>query len=311
MWIAARSRAHLVAIASTLLVSWASPASGRPGSHASERDECMLQGAALAHVNAAFTDLHGITTAFDRATVRALEIITGAASYYDEPGLTSSGEPYDARAFTAAAQIDIRHRFGGIRYGRNYQPSYGVAEFAGKKAIVKFNDVGPLRPGRAFDFSRITMEYFGGIERGVLPDVTVALLPRERTYPQGPITDAELAALGIFDAAEETLAGIERAKVHVASRATDGRAAGEIVPRWSAEDIQAAVGQPEADDMTASISGAARASSDAPARAATAAASSNATLIETWLAQDWETAFTPGVDDVQVGFGMRADAGTL
>ncbi|HEX5508660.1 MAG TPA: septal ring lytic transglycosylase RlpA family protein, partial [Pseudolabrys sp.] len=103
---------------------------------------------------------------------RVRTIITGDASFYEEKGKTSSGERYDAKAFTAAAQILLRDQFGGLRYGRNYQPSYGIAEWGGKKAIVKFNDVGPLAPGRAFDFSRAAMEYFDGIDLGVLPHVT-------------------------------------------------------------------------------------------------------------------------------------------
>lgn len=121
--------------------------------------------------------------------------ITGDASFYEEKGSTSSGERYNAKAFTAAAQILLRDEFGGIRFGKNYQPSYGIAEWGGKKAIVKFNDVGPLAPGRAFDFSRAAMEYFDGIELGVLPHVTVRLLPLGRDYAQGPVTDAQLAAL--------------------------------------------------------------------------------------------------------------------
>ncbi|HEX5507264.1 MAG TPA: hypothetical protein VFX37_02050, partial [Pseudolabrys sp.] len=70
-----------------------------------------------------------------------------------------------------------------------------IAEWGGKKAIVKFNDVGPLAPGRAFDFSRAAMEYFDGIDLGVLPHVTVTLLPLGRDYVQGPVTDTQLAAI--------------------------------------------------------------------------------------------------------------------
>src|SRR5690349_11272265 len=40
--------------------------------------------------------------------------IVGAASFYDIPGETASGEQYDPRAFTAAAQLEIRDKFGGI-----------------------------------------------------------------------------------------------------------------------------------------------------------------------------------------------------
>src|SRR5690348_7496570 len=87
-------------------------------------------------------------------------IIVGAASFYDDPGETASGEQYDPKAFTAAAQLEIRDKFGGIKFGRLYRASYAIAEYAGKKLILKFNDVGPLRPGRKFDLSRAAMEYF-------------------------------------------------------------------------------------------------------------------------------------------------------
>src|SRR3954471_9764254 len=42
--------------------------------------------------------------------------IVGLASFYDDPGETASGELYDPGAFTAAAQLEIRHKFGGIRF---------------------------------------------------------------------------------------------------------------------------------------------------------------------------------------------------
>lgn len=123
--------------------------------------------------------------------------IVGIASYYDEPQETASGEPFDPDAFTAAAQLEIRDKFGGIQFGRNYQPAYGVAEYDGKKVILKFNDVGPLRPGRKFDLSRAAMAYFDGLEKGLLPEFKVTPLPLGQIYPPGPVTDVELAALGI------------------------------------------------------------------------------------------------------------------
>lgn len=126
--------------------------------------------------------------------------IIGAASFYDDPGETASGEQYDPTAFTAAAQLKIRDKFGGIKFGRLYQPSYGIAEYAGKKLIVKFNDVGPLRPGRMFDLSRAAMKYFDdSLDKGVLPDVKVTVLPLGRVYAAGPVTDEQLATLGLVD----------------------------------------------------------------------------------------------------------------
>ena len=41
------------------------------------------------------------------------------------------------------------------------------------------------------------MAYFDGLEKGLLPDVRVTPLPLGQTYPAGPVTDAQLAALGI------------------------------------------------------------------------------------------------------------------
>jgi hypothetical protein len=58
-----------------------------------------------------------------------LKVIVGTASFYDYPSDTASGEPYDPDAFTAAVQLSIRNKFGGIRYGRKYQPAYGIAEW--------------------------------------------------------------------------------------------------------------------------------------------------------------------------------------
>jgi rare lipoprotein A len=125
------------------------------------------------------------------------ETIIGAASFYDDPGETASGEQYDPKAFTAAAQLEIRDKFGGIKFGRLYRASFAVAEYGGKKLILKFNDVGPLRPGRKFDLSRAAMEYFDGLDKGVLPDFKVTVLPVGQTYTAGPVTDEELVAMGI------------------------------------------------------------------------------------------------------------------
>lgn len=125
------------------------------------------------------------------------ETIIGAASFYDDPGETASGEQYDPKAFTAAAQLEIRDKFGGIKFGRLYRASFAVAEYGGKKLILKFNDVGPLRPGRKFDLSRAAMEYFDGLDKGVLPDFKVTVLPVGQTYTAGPVTDEELVAMGV------------------------------------------------------------------------------------------------------------------
>jgi rare lipoprotein A len=121
--------------------------------------------------------------------------LVGMASFYDDPGETASGEQYDPNAFTAAAQLRIRNEFGGIKFGRLYRAAYGVGEYEGKKIILKFNDVGPLKPGRKFDLSRAAMTYFDGLEKGLLPGFKVTPLPLGPAYPAGPITDEQLTAL--------------------------------------------------------------------------------------------------------------------
>ncbi len=182
------------------------------------------------------------------------DTIVGAASFYDDPGETASGEQYDPTAFTAAAQLNIRHKFGGIRFGRLYQPYYGLAEYAGKKLILKFNDVGPLRPGRQFDLSRAAMEYFDGIEKGVLPDVKVTVLPFGPAYAAGPVTDEQLAALRLGNG-DFRLAGID---------ANDAR-------KWNAEPSEAA--RPVADMAPAPADAALTAADKSPAPVEAAPAS--------------------------------------
>src|SRR5262249_15706298 len=92
--------------------------------------------------------------------------VVGAASRYNpyRPGYreggptTATGERYDPSAWAAAIQIDLRAKFGGVRHGG--RASYALVEGANKKAIVKINDVGPLKPGRVIDFNEQTMRYF-------------------------------------------------------------------------------------------------------------------------------------------------------
>ena len=135
---------------------------------------------------------------FDRIVLNPEQAIVGIASFYDDPQETASGEQYNPNAFTAAAQLEIRGKFGGVQYGRLYRPAYGLGEYGGKKIIVRFNDVGPLKPGRKFDLSRAAMTYFDGtLDKGLLPGFRMTPLPLDRSYPEGPITDQELAALGI------------------------------------------------------------------------------------------------------------------
>jgi rare lipoprotein A len=137
----------------------------------------------------------------------AQSAIAGTASTYnpyrhgDASGgfQTASGEFYDPAAWTAAIQIDLRARAGGVRYGRLYQPAYVLVDSGGKRAIVKINDVGPLRPGRVIDLNERAMRYFDPyLHRGLLTNVKLTLLPGADWTP-GPIADAPLA---IFASAE-------------------------------------------------------------------------------------------------------------
>lgn len=108
---------------------------------------------------------------------------------------TASGEFYDPDTWTAAIQIDLRDRFGGVRFGRNYRPTFALVECGDKKAIVRINDVGPLAPGRIIDLSDRSMRYFDpSFEIGVLSAVVVTPLPGD-DWRAGPLTgDPQIAA---------------------------------------------------------------------------------------------------------------------
>jgi rare lipoprotein A len=120
--------------------------------------------------------------------------IFGTASTYDplaanEPeGLeTASGETYDPDSWSAAIQIGLRETFGGVRYGRNYRPAFALVECGAKRAIVRINDVGPLRPGRIIDLNTRTMRYFDpSFELGLVRNVVVTPLPGDGWVP-GPL----------------------------------------------------------------------------------------------------------------------------
>lgn len=129
--------------------------------------------------------------------------IVGTASTYNphrngnvEGGVqTASGEFYDPGAWTAAIQIDLRDRFGGVRYGRLYQSAYALVESGDKRVIVKINDVGPLRPGRVIDLNERSMRYFDPfLQRGLLSDAKVTLLPGADWTP-GPVGGFELVSI--------------------------------------------------------------------------------------------------------------------
>ena len=121
--------------------------------------------------------------------------IFGIASTYDpfaalnqpEGFETASGEFYDPDTWTAAIRTDLRDRFGGIRFGRNYRPTFALVECGDMKAIVRVNDVGPLAPGRIIDLNTRTMRYFDPtLAVGLVRDVVVTPLPGD-DWVAGPV----------------------------------------------------------------------------------------------------------------------------
>ena len=126
------------------------------------------------------------------------EPIVGIASTYnpcavgmsEEGTRTASGEVYDAEAWTAAIQIGLRERFGGVRYGSTYRHAYALVESEDKRVIVKINDVGPMLPGRVIDLNERTMRYFDPtLELGLIPNVRITPLTGNDWTP-GPVEDA-------------------------------------------------------------------------------------------------------------------------
>jgi rare lipoprotein A len=135
-----------------------------------------------------------------RAALLGSSVIFGTASMYNpfRPGYesggpeTASGERYDAEAWTAAIKTGLRGQFGGVRYGRNYRTAYALVEGAGKRVVVKINDVGPLMPGRVIDFNERTMRHFDpSLELGLIHHVSVTPLPGENWQP-GPVTGSRM-----------------------------------------------------------------------------------------------------------------------
>jgi len=139
-------------------------------------------------------------TALENAKLTIGRPIVGTASMYNpyRPGYksggteTASGEPYSAKTWTAAIQINLRDKFGGVRYGKTYQPAYALVESADKRVVVKINDVGPLKPGRIIDLNERTMRYFDpSLQLGLIHNINVTPLPGEGWIP-GPIEDEHL-----------------------------------------------------------------------------------------------------------------------
>jgi rare lipoprotein A len=121
--------------------------------------------------------------------------ISGAASMYDpnHPGYReggqelANGERYDPSAWAAAIQTGLRGKFGGVHHGS--RAAYALVEIGSKKAVVKINDVGPLKPGRIIDFNRQAMHYFDpSLQRGVIRGVKVTPLSGDHT--PGPVGES-------------------------------------------------------------------------------------------------------------------------
>jgi rare lipoprotein A len=119
--------------------------------------------------------------------------VVGAASMYNpyRPGYreggtqTATGERYNPIAWAAAIQTALREKFGGVRQGSRAR--YALVEGSNKKAIVKINDIGPLKPGRVIDFNEQTMRYFDPtLRRGVIQNVKVTPLQGDDWTP-GPV----------------------------------------------------------------------------------------------------------------------------
>src|SRR4051812_34542773 len=124
--------------------------------------------------------------------------IAGTASMYDpndadDPDSgnheTASGELYDANDWTAAIRTDLRGQFGGVRFGKNYRPTFALVQSNDRQAIVRINDVGPLKPGRIIDLNVRAMRYFDpALQLGLVGDVKVTPLAGE-SWALGPVID--------------------------------------------------------------------------------------------------------------------------
>jgi rare lipoprotein A len=101
----------------------------------------------------------------------------------------ASGERYDANGWTAAIRTDLRAQFGGVRFGKNYQPAFALVETSDKQVIVRINDIGPLKRGRIIDLNERTMRYFDPtMQIGIIDKVKVTPLAGQ-TWALGPLDD--------------------------------------------------------------------------------------------------------------------------
>ena len=100
---------------------------------------------------------------------------------------TASGERYNPDDWTASIRTDLRDQFGGVRFGKNYRPAFALVQSSDKQAIVRINDVGPLKAGRIIDLNARAMRYFDPtLQRGLLDDARVVPLQGE-VWAVGPV----------------------------------------------------------------------------------------------------------------------------
>src|SRR5579864_1840782 len=113
---------------------------------------------------------------------------------------TASGEHYDAENWTAAIRVDLREQFGGVRAGEKYRPGYALVQSGNKQAIVRINDVGPLKPGRVIDLNERAMRYFDPtLLSGLIDNVSVTPLAGE-IWALGPVgDDRPVSVANLFD----------------------------------------------------------------------------------------------------------------
>jgi rare lipoprotein A len=141
--------------------------------------------------------------------VAAGSVIVGIASTYNptdpkdlDAGLqeTASGEKYDTNDWTAAIRTDLRAQFGGVRFGKNYQPTFALVQSSDKQVIVRINDVGPLKRGRIIDLNERTMRYFDPtMQIGLIDKVTVTPLAGQ-DWALGPVDeDQPVSVASLFD----------------------------------------------------------------------------------------------------------------
>ena len=76
--------------------------------------------------------------------------MTGIASYYWQPQMTSSGERFDKSALTAAHRTLPMHTRVKVTHVES-----------GRSVVVRINDRGPFKPGRVVDLSDRAAEILG------------------------------------------------------------------------------------------------------------------------------------------------------